>query len=74
MVILEAPDAHLLCEHLKQHEIYTDSRQNRYLRMAPFMWNTEAELTRAFDRIVQAVDSGSYRTADVASSAPGPVT
>lgn len=74
MVLLEAPDAHRLCEHLKQDHIYTDSRQNRYLRMAPFVWNTKEELARAFDRIEQAVDTGSYRSADGAASVPGPVT
>jgi len=74
MVILEVPDALLLCEHLKTHAIHTDSRQNRYLRMAPFVWNTEAELARAFDRIEQTLGNEAYRTADATPSAPGPVT
>jgi len=74
MVILEVPAAHQLCEWLKQHDIYTDSRQNRYLRMAPFVWNTKAELDRAFDRITEALRSGSYQAADVTPETAGPVT
>jgi kynureninase len=74
MVILEVPNAHRLCEHLKQHDIYTDSRQNRYLRMAPFVWNTQEELDRAFDRIVKAISSGSYRTDAPSIETAGPVT
>jgi kynureninase len=74
MVILDVPDAHLLCEHLKQNGIYTDSRQNRYLRMAPFVWNTEDELDRAFDAIERAVSAGSYRTDESLTETVGPVT
>jgi kynureninase len=74
MVILEVPDAHRLCEHLKQHAIYTDSRQNRYLRMAPFVWNTQADLARAFDRIEQALQTEAYRADDTFVSSAGPVT
>ena len=74
MVVLEVPDAHPLCEYLKQHDIYTDSRQNRYLRMAPFVWNTKEELDRAFDQITEAVSSGSYRTDKPPTKTAGPVT
>ncbi len=74
MVILEAPDAHLLCEHLKQDDIYTDSRQNQYLRMAPFVWNTPDELDHAFDAIEHAVSSGTYRTDELPTETAGPVT
>jgi len=74
MVVLEAPDAYRLCEHLKQHAIYTDSRQNWYLRMAPFVWNTEAELARAFDQIERALRTETYRTDEAIVSSSGPVT
>lgn len=74
MVILEVPAAHRLCAWLKRHDIYTDSRQDRYLRMAPFVWNTKAEVDRAFDHITEALSSGSYQTDDVAPKAAGPVT
>jgi kynureninase len=40
MVILEVDRADLLCAHLKTRGIYTDSRKQRYLRMAPYVWNT----------------------------------
>lgn len=74
MIILEVPDAQALCEHLKTQHIYTDSRQNRYLRMAPFVWNTRAEVERTFDRIEAALASGAYRDASARPEAPGPVT
>ena len=72
MVLVEVDDAHKLCEHLKTRGVYTDSRKNRYLRMAPFVWNTEDEVDHAFDVIANAVTSGRYRSATV--SASGPVT
>lgn len=74
MVILGVPDAHRLCEYLKQHHVYTDSRQNRFLRMAPFVWNTKDELTRTFDIIEHALAAGAYRAASFPTDAPGPVT
>ena len=73
MVILRVPEAEALCAHLKQRGIYTDSRQNRFLRMAPFVWNTEDELERAFDAIEDAIATGDYLDASPVR-APGPVT
>ncbi len=74
MVILEVEDAHQLCAFLKdEHAIYTDSRKNQYLRMAPFVWNTQDEVQRTFDTIAQALQSGAYRDYE-ASSSTGPVT
>jgi kynureninase len=72
MVLLEVPEAEALCAHLKARGIYTDSRRNEVLRMAPFVWNTSAEIERTFDAIADAVESGTYRETKV--SAPGPVT
>jgi kynureninase len=74
MVILEVDEAHRLCEYLKaEHAIYTDSRKNQYLRMAPFVWNTRSEIERTFDAITDALESGAYRDFQSESSA-GPVT
>ena len=53
MVILEADRADLLCAWLKERGIYTDSRQRRYLRLAPWVWNTLSEVDRAFDVIAE---------------------
>ena len=72
MVVLEVPEAEKLAAHLKTHDIYTDSRRNEVLRMAPFLWNTPAEVDRTFDRIEAALASGAYRQRSVSS--PGPVT
>ncbi len=72
MILLEVPDAHKLTATLKKHDIYTDSRRNEVVRMAPFLWNTEVDIHRTFDHIERAVASGSYR--DTSVSASGPVT
>jgi kynureninase len=72
MVLLEVPEAEKLTAHLKAQAIYTDSRQNEVVRMAPFLWNTAEEVHRTFDQIEDALSTNSYREASVASS--GPVT
>ena len=73
MVILEAPAADKLCAYLKTQHVYTDSRQDRYLRLSPFVWNTLGEVHRAFDVINAAITSGEYLSVDV-PEAVGPVT
>jgi len=72
MVLLEVPEAHKLTAYLKAHNIYTDSRRNEVVRMAPFLWNTEAEVHRTFDRIEKGLETGAYRETTVSSA--GPVT
>ncbi len=72
MVLLEVPEAERLAAHLKQHHVYTDSRRNQVLRMAPFVWNTTDDVDRAFDRIGDALSSGAYRSRS--GDSPGPVT
>jgi len=72
MVVLEVPEAEPLSLHLKDQHIYTDSRRNEVLRMAPFLWNTAEEVHRTFDCIEEALASGTYR--EQVSSSPGPVT
>ena len=72
MVVLQVPEAEKLSAHLKTQNIYTDSRRNEVLRMAPFLWNTAAEVDRTFDRIEAALEDGAYR--QQAPSSAGPVT
>ncbi|MFW5973221.1 MAG: aminotransferase class V-fold PLP-dependent enzyme, partial [Bacteroidota bacterium] len=60
MVILEVDRADLLCAHLKTRGVYTDSRKQRYLRMAPYVWNTLDDIDRAFNVIGEALRSGEY--------------
>jgi kynureninase len=73
MVLIEVDEAHALCEYLKTRGIYTDSRKNRYLRMAPFVWNTMEEVDHAFAEISDALASDHHLTADLETTA-GPVT
>ncbi len=72
MVLLEVPDAERLTSHLKQHHVYTDSRRDEVVRLAPFVWNTADGIDRAFELIEKALSTGSYRTIQVDAS--GPVT
>ncbi|MFQ5569729.1 MAG: aminotransferase class V-fold PLP-dependent enzyme [Rhodothermales bacterium] len=60
MVILEMPAAERLCTYLKHQHIYTDSRLDRYLRLAPFVWNTHEEIEVAFQHISAVLRSGAY--------------
>ena len=73
MLILDVAAADRLCAYLKTRGIYTDSRKGRHLRLAPFVWNTMDELAHTFDVLIDALRSGSYRTAPLESAA-GPVT
>jgi kynureninase len=70
MVILEIDRADLLANHLKKAGVYTDSRLGRYLRLAPFVWNTLSELGTAFDVIRESLRAGDYLSFSVQ---PGPV-
>ena len=72
MVLLDVPEAERLATYLKRHNVYTDSRRNQVVRMAPFVWNTPAEIDRTFELIETALSSGEYRTIQVDAS--GPVT
>jgi kynureninase len=72
MVIFDVEGADRLSLHLRSAGILTDSRLGRYLRMAPFVWNTHEEIDRTFEVLAGAVVSGSYRSS--ASGARGPVT
>jgi kynureninase len=72
MVLLEVPEAERLAAHLKRHDIYTDSRRNEVVRMAPFVWNSVAEIDQTFEMIETALSTGAYRSVEV--DAAGPVT
>ncbi len=72
LVVFEVPEAEHLSAYLKQHHVYTDSRRNEVVRMAPFVWNSVDDVDQAFERIEDALSSGTYRTTAV--DAPGPVT
>ncbi len=73
MVILEVARADLLCAYLKTQRIFTDSRKQRFLRMAPFVWNTAADIDRTFTAIQDALSSQEYLDVDVGHTS-GPVT
>ena len=73
MVILEAERADLLCAWLKDRGVYTDSRRGRYLRLAPFVWNTADEVDRAFEHVAEGMSSRSYLDHEAPAEA-GPVT
>lgn len=72
LLVLEVPHAHRLCEYLKTQHIYTDSRQDQFLRMAPFVWNTSDEVEHALDVIEQALATNAHL--DYTPSTQGPVT
>ncbi len=73
MVIIEVPQADRLCAWLKTRGVFTDSRRGRYLRMAPFVWNDEGDVHRAFDIIEEGMADGTYLKAP-RETAHGPVT
>lgn len=74
MIILEAKRADLLCAALKRKHVYTDSRKGRYLRLAPFVWNTRQEVDRTFDLVEEMISSGRYLAFEPEEGQAGPVT
>jgi kynureninase len=72
MVLLEGSNAERLVAYLKDHDIYTDSRRNELIRMAPFVWNTRAEVDRAFEQIETALSTDAHHSVQL--DAAGPVT
>ncbi|MCH8030554.1 MAG: aminotransferase class V-fold PLP-dependent enzyme [Bacteroidetes bacterium] len=73
MIILEIENAEALCEWLKTRHIFTDSRRDRYLRMAPFVWNTADDIERTFETIEESLRNGLHLKSEQHKSA-GPVT
>ncbi|MFB6272329.1 MAG: aminotransferase class V-fold PLP-dependent enzyme [Salinibacter sp.] len=72
LVLLELPEAERLAAFLKAHHVYTDSRRDEVVRMAPFVWNTVEDVDRAFALIDQALTTGAHRDLQIDPS--GPVT
>jgi kynureninase len=72
LVVVEVEGANALSAYLKTRHVYTDSRRDRVLRFAPFVWNDRADLDRLFDALDDALRTGHYLSfkEDVA----GPVT
>ncbi len=73
MVILEIEGADRLCEWLKTREVFTDSRQARYLRFAPFVYNTAADIDSAFEAIAEGIAAEAHLHFEAPATA-GPVT
>ena len=73
MVILEAERADRLCAWLKTRGVFTDSRQARFLRLAPWVWNTPSDVDRAFEAIAEGLASRDYLRYEAPAEA-GPVT
>ena len=72
MVVLAVPEAGRLSEWLKTQGVFTDSRRNEVLRLAPFVWNAPAELARAFDAVEEGLRTGAHLRH--VPEAAGPVT
>jgi kynureninase len=70
MVILDLPGAETVAQALKQDRVHVDSRKNRLLRLAPFVWNTEQEIDRAFDSLNERLRGQDFRSP---AARPGPV-
>ncbi len=73
MVIFEVPHADRMAHLLKSYNIYTDSRQGKYLRIAPFVWNTMEEIESTFAVIERGLRGARYLQVVPPLSA-GPVT
>ncbi|CAN0577102.1 unnamed protein product [Laminaria digitata] len=61
MVVFEIERADLMTHFLKENHIYTDSRQQKFLRLAPFVWNTEAEIKRTFEVLKKGLLNKAYQ-------------
>lgn len=73
MIVLEVDEADAIVRWLKTRDVYVDARRGALLRLAPFVWNTEADLDRLFDALGEALATGAHREW-AAVSEGGPVT
>ncbi len=73
MLVFEADGADRLAAWLKAEHVFTDSRRGRLLRLAPFVWNTAADVDRAADAVAYALATGAH-LAYRAPAEGGPVT
>ena len=74
MLVFEVEHAKALSTYLKTLHVYTDSRQDRYLRLAPFVWNTEEEIERASAIIKEVLAKQLHLGASSSRHPGGPVT
>ncbi len=73
MLVFEMQGADRAAAYLKRRGILVDSRQGRYLRLAPFVWNTSEEVDRCFDVLREGLVGRRYLNERPGDSA-GPVT
>ena len=73
MLVFAVDHADRLSAWLKSQGVYTDSRRGAVLRMAPYVWNTPADVDRAFDAVAHALRSGDHLAFE-APAEGGPVT
>ncbi len=64
LLVLAIESANLLSAQLKHRGVFTDSRLGRYLRMAPFVWNSTRELEHAFAAIENLLREGAKTPED----------
>nr|BCX00480.1 MAG: hypothetical protein KatS3mg041_0526 [Bacteroidota bacterium] len=55
MLVLQIPEASRMASWLAQNGIFVDSRQNRRLRLAPFIWNSYDELAHVRAALEEAL-------------------
>ncbi len=74
MIVLEIKEAEKFRDFLdEEHGILVDSRRNRYIRLAPHIYNSFDEVHLVAEVIVEAAKSGLYLQRTLAQKA-GPVT
>ncbi len=73
MLVAEVDHADRLVAWLKAQDIYMDSRRGRLVRLAPFVWNTLADVDRSADAVAHALATGEHLTYE-APDEGGPVT
>ena len=72
MLVLQHDDADAVVRWLKTRGVYVDARRGRLVRLAPWVWNTTAQIDRLFDALDEARATGAYR--DLPALEGGPVT
>ena len=73
MLVFAVEHADRLAGWLKTQHVYTDSRRGAVLRMAPYVWNTPADVDRAFDAVAHALRTDAHLRFE-APAEGGPVT
>lgn len=74
LVIIEIEEADKLRQVLKEkYGILVDARQNRFLRLAPFVYNSVEQIKTAVQAILETVKDGKYKDVEIVKEG-GPVT